>query len=878
MMSLFRANDREEELKAEIEGHLRMAEQDRVERGANHPEAREAALREFGNVGLVAETTRTMWGGSFWERLLQDLRFGARSLRNTPGFTFIAVLSLALGIGGNATVFSWVEAVLLHPLAGVPQSDRLVAVETVMPNGEYHTSSYPDYRDFRDQNHVFSGVVGAELINTMLKLPQESEPERNWGEIVTENFFDVFGVQAAQGRFFHQADAHGLNSDPDVVLSYRFWQKRFGADPQVIGSSVSINQHLFTVIGIAPPGFTGAIVGIAAQYWVPMMMQPAAFPGANLEYRAPGFVHILGRLRPGASITQANSELQTISARLQSQYPANSKNIGVHVFPLWEAHYGLQPFLLPVLGFLTIVVVLVLLIACANVANLLLARATVREREIALRAALGASRGRLVRQLLSESLVLAVLGGLCGVVLAYGASNLLMYFLPPAHLPMGLPLGLNAWVLVFTLVLTLVTAILFGLTPALQTSRPDVNQALQEGGRTASGGAGRQRLRNLLVITETVLSVVLLVGAGLLVRSLHAAEHTNPGFNPEHVLIAAMDLRGNGYTDDQAAKFYGRLVEQLTTLPGVKSASMEGWVPLWIEGRGSTRPTVEGYTFRPEEDHSVDYNVVGQSYFGTMQIPLVDGRDFNARDNLDSPMVCIVNETMAQRFWPGQNPIGHRVNSWGVWWTVVGVVKDMKYHSMNEQPESFLYFPFLQDAGPSVNILVRTDGPPLQFLNTVRAQVHALDPAATVVDSDDLSNLLSVSLFSYRVAASLSTVLGVLGLLLAAVGLYGVLSYSVNQRRQEIGIRMALGADRRSVLRLVVGGGLRLSLIGIVLGLAAALIFGRGLGSLLYGVRATDPVTLFGVAIVLLIVGLLACYLPARRATLVDPIVALRHE
>ncbi|HET9743659.1 MAG TPA: ABC transporter permease [Terriglobales bacterium] len=877
-MSLFRANDRDEELNAEIEAHLKMAERDRVERGATATKAHEAALREFGNVGLVTETTRAMWGSSFWERLIQDLRFGARSLRKTPGFTFVAVLSLALGIGGNATVFSWVQAVLLHPLAGVPQSNRLVAVETVMPNGEYHTSSYPDYRDFRDQNHVFSGVVGAELINTMVKLPQESEPERNWGEIVTENFFDVFGVQAEHGRFFHQADAHGLNSDPDVVLSYRFWQKRFGADPHVIGSAVTINQHPFTVIGIAPPGFTGAIVGIAAQYWVPIMMEPVA-QGADLEYRAPGFIHILGRLRPGVSIEQANSELQTISARLQSQYPANSKSVGVHVFPLWEAHYGLQPLLLPVLGFLTIVVVLVLLIACANVANLLLARATVREREIALRAALGASRARLVRQLLSESLVLAVLGGIGGVALAYGASNLLMYFLPPAHLPMGLPLGLDVRVLLFTLALTLVTAVLFGLTPALQASRPNVNQSLQEGGRTASGSAGRQRLRNLLVVTETVLSVVLLVGAGLLVRSLRAAEHTDPGFNPEHVLLAAMSLGGsNGYTDVQAAQFYGRLVEQLKTLPGVKSASMEHWVPLWFEGRGSTRPTIEGYTFRPEEDHSIDYNVVGQDYFGTMQIPLLQGRDFSLRDNLNSPMVCIVNETMAKRFWPGQNPIGHRLNSWGVLWTIVGVAKDTKYHSMNEQRQSFLYFPLLQDTESDANILIRTDGPPLQFLTTVRAQVHALDPAATIVDSDDLGNLLSVSLFSYRIAASLSTVLGILGLLLASVGLYGVLSYSVNQRRQEIGIRMALGADRRSVLRLVVGGGLRLSLIGIVLGLAAALIFGRGLGSLLYGVQASDPVTLVGVAIVLLIVGLLACYLPARRATLVDPIVALRHE
>lgn len=828
---------------------------------------------------MEKEVTREVWGSSTVERLLQDLRYGARTLRKTPGFTLVAVLSLALGIGGNATVFSWVQAVLLHPLAGVPHSDRLVAIESIMPDGEYHTSSYPDYKDFRDQSHAFSGMVGVELINTNLRLQNEDHPQRNWGELVTENFFDVLGIRAAQGRTFQAADARGLNSDPLVVLSYGFWQRRFAGDPTVIGKTIEMNRHSFTVIGIAPRGFTGAIVGIAAEYWAPMMMQPVVLPGEDLEERSPTFIHIIGRLRPEASEQQASSELQTISARLQSQYPENSKNVGVYVCPIWKAHYGLQTFLLPVLTFLMIVVALVLLIACANVANLLLARATVREREIAVRSALGATRSRLVRQLLSESLLLAVLGGGLGILLAYSSTNWLMFFLPPAHLPIGLPLGLDARIVAFTFCLTVLTALVFGLAPALQASRPNVNQALQEGGRTASAGSSRQRIRNLLVISETVLAVMLLVGAGLLVRSFRAAEASSPGFNPNNVLLTAMDMRGNGYTGAQSAAFYNRLIQQLRALPGVQSASLERWVPMWFTGRGYTRPTVEGYTFRREEDHAIDYNVVGQDYFSTMQIPLLRGRDFSQRDNRDSQLVCIVNESMAKRFWPGQNPVGHRLNSWDRWWTVVGVAKDIKYHSMNERPESFLYFPFSQDtSGTDANILVRTSGDPMQLLGAVRGQVHALDAGATIIDSDDLSGLLSVSLFTYRVAATLSSILGLLGLLLASIGLYGVLSYSVSQRRQEIGIRMALGASRNDVLRQVVSAGLKLTLLGIAVGLFAAVAFSGALRSLLYGVGSSDPFTLGAVALVLLCVGLIACYLPARRAMMVDPIVALRHE
>ncbi len=810
--------------------------------------------------------------------IIQDLRFGLRMLAKNPGFTAVAILSLALGIGGNATVFSWMQAVLLHPLSGVKDSSRLFAVETVMPDGTYHTSSYPDYKDYRDRNHVFSGLIGCELVAVDMKLGNEDHPQRNWGLLVTENYFDVLGVHAARGAVFHANEARGEDSDPYIVISDALWRGRFGGDPNVVGKTVQLNQHPFTVIGVVPKGFMGTIVGIAASYWVPMMMQPQVLPGESLTYRAPTFIHMLGMLKPGVSVGQARAEMNTLAGRLERQYPTTNRNIGVYVCPLWGAHYGLQAFLLPVLMFLMGVAVLVLLIACANVANLLLSRATVREKEIAIRSAVGASRARLVRQMLAESLLMALLGGAGGIFLAMQASGFLMFSLPPAHLPIGLSLGVNERVLGFVLILSIFTTFLFGLAPALQTSLPRVNECLKEGGRTSSTGASKHRLRNLLIITETAMALVLLVGAGLLARSLRSSEEASPGFNVDHVLLTAMDLRGIGYSDDQSAAFYGRLLDRIKTLSGVKAASLERWVPLWFTGRGYTRPTIEGYTPKPNEDIDIDYNVVGPGYFSTMQIPVISGREFNDRDRPGAPLVCLINQTMARRFWPGENPIGHRLNSWDQWWTIAGVVKDVKYHSMNEKRESFLYFPFLQDTGTDANILVRTAGDPDALLAAVQGQAHALDPQATILESANLRNLFNVSLFTYRTAATLAAVLGLLGLLLASSGIYGVMSYSVSQRTHEMGIRMALGAQRADVMRLVVGQGLRLVITGVGIGIIGAIGLTRLMSSLLYGVKPTDPATFVAVSLILMAAALLASYIPARRATKVDPMVALRNE
>jgi len=810
--------------------------------------------------------------------LLQDLRYGCRMLAKAPGFAAIAILTLALGIGGNATVFSWIRAALLNPLPGVAEPDRVVAAETVMPDGEYHTSSYPDYRDYRDRNHVFSGLIGCELIAVEMSQRKDLPGERVWGLLVTENYFDVLGVHSAMGRTLHVQQNEALNSDPYVVLSDGLWARSFGSDPDVVGRVVHLNGHPFTVIGVAPREFRGTIVGVSPEYWVPMMMQPQVLPGEDLEERWPTFVHILGRLKPGVTISQAQAEMSTLASDFQKEYPQAEKGVGIYITPVWKAHYGVQDFLRSVLGFLMIVALLVLFIACVNVANLLLARATAREKEFAIRGALGAGRNRLIRQLLVECLLLAAAGGAGGILLAAWGAKLLNAFLPPAHLPVGLPVGVDNSVLAFTLGVSLATGILFGMAPAWRGSQVDLNQALKESGRSSDGSAGGHRLRDLLVVSEIVLATVLLVGAGLLVRSLHNEEEKGPGFNPDHVALAAFDLRASGYSRQEAALYFDRLLERVRAVPGVESASHESYVPLWFTGRSYSSVEVDGYTPRPNEDMGIDLNVVGPAYFQTMQIPLLAGRDFTEQDRADSPLVVIVNQTMARRFWPGRDATGHHVRIRGEWRTVAGVARDIKYHRMNEDPQPFIYLPSMQNALSDTNLIVRSSLPTASVLRAVRTAAQSLDSKVQPLETDDLNGLLHASFFADRTATTVASVLGILGILLAGLGIYGVLSYNVSQRVREIGIRMALGAQRGDVLQLVVGHGLRLAVLGAVVGALSALAITRGMRSLLFGVAATDPLTFACVIAVVTAAAVFAAYIPARRALRVDPMVALRYE
>jgi len=676
-------------------------------------------------------------------------------------------------------------------------------------------------------------------------------------------------------------------------LSYGLWQRRFGSDPSVVCQTVSLNGHPVTVIGVAREGFTGLIRGLSIDLWVPLMMQPQLMPGLDLlKNRGTRGLKIIGRLKPGVSVEPAQANVRLLGQQLHKAYPDNWRNFRgearvVSVLP--ESQSRVFPEARgPVLGFMGLlmaVVGLVLLIACANVANLLLGRATARRKEMAIRLSLGASRLRLMCQLLTESLLLSVLAGAAGVLMAAWATDLLMAFQPPLPVTLALDLGLDHRVLGFTLGLSLVTGVLFGLAPALHASKAELVVALKDEGAGAPRGYRRSRLRSLLVISQVAVSLLLLIGSGLFLRSLANAHAIDPGFDPENVLLVSVDLGLQGYSEAKGKLFFEQLQERLKALPQVQSTSTAYSLPLGLGG-GRTGIAMEGYQPSPGEDMEIHFNVVGPGYFETMRIPIVRGRSFTEQDRGGAPGVVIVNEAVARRYWPGQDAIGKHM-SWG--WVqdegqqtypleVIGIAKDGKYVTLGEDPRPFVYFPHLQNYEAAMTVLVRTAGNPKSLVDAVRNELRTLDPHLPAFDIKTLTEHLGVTLLPVRMAATLLGLFSVLALVLAAVGIYGVVSYSVSQRTHELGIRLALGAQARDVLKLVIAQGMSLTLIGVAMGLAAAFGVTRFLTFLLYGISPTDPLTFAGISVLLAAVALLASYVPARRATKVDPMVALRYE
>ena len=810
---------------------------------------------------------------TFW----QDLRHSLRLLRSRPGFTCTVVITLALGIGANATIFTWIKTVLLAPLPGIDRPERLVEIWGATHNNSALSESYLDYVDFRDRNQVLSGVFAHQVLP--LNLGRGGRPERVWGAIVSGNYFDVLGVKALIGRTFLPEEDLTPNTHPVVVIGYGLWLRRFGADPRVLGQRITLNEHDFTVIGVAPKDFASPFAGLALDVWTPVMMKDyVARPHFSLTDRSSRWLMVMGRLKPGATVPQVQANIAAIAHELAQEYPQIDQQMGVAVYSVMQSPFSLKHELQPALVILMAAVAVVLMIACANVANLLLARAASRRKEIAVRLALGGSRGRLVRQLLTESFVLALLGAGLGLAMAFGTARSLTAFLPPYGNRVSLDTRPDAVVFAFAFGLTVITTLLLGLAPTLQASKQDLVTALKDNVPTVGRAWRKLSLRHALVVAQIGLSTVALISAGLFVRSLREAFKADPGFDSHNVLLASFDPFLSGYDETRGREFYLRLVERVRNTPGIRSATLARRLPLTDGGIAFANVVIDGYAPAKDEDMRLHYETVGPQYFQTMRIPLVHGRDFDERDREGAQGVAIINETMAQRYWPRGNALGGQLKLTKDWLEVVGIAKDVKNRSLSEAPQPFLYLPLLQDYRSNMILVARTDREPEQMFGAVRAEVAALEPEMPMFDAKTLEEHLGLSLFLQRMAATLLSIFGLLALSLAALGLYGVMAYTVSQRTRELGIRISIGAKRSDVLKLILGQGLTLSVIGMIGGLIAALAVTRLSSRLLYGVSAADPMTFTLVSVLLLAVALTAAYFPARRATKVDPVIALRME
>ncbi len=811
-------------------------------------------------------------------------------LKKSPGFTCVAVLSLALGIGANTAIFTIINAVFLHPLP-VEEPARLAEVytrdtQTIDANTNFQLTgtSLPNYEDYRDQNTVFSGLAVV-TFPVPLNWGGQAEPQLLNASLVSGNFFDVLGVKPFRGRTFIADGDKKIGGNPEVVLSYSLWTQQFGADAKFVGQTISLNGTPFTVVGIAPPGFKGIVsLGRPDLLWVPITMRDYVLTGQlkdlenNRRFR---WTSIVGRLKTQVSIAEARASLKTIASSLEKEYPRENKGRTVELFPLNESALGInqrKQFSLAG-GVLMGVVGLVLLIACVNLANLLLAQAAKREKELSIRAAMGAGRFRLVRQLLTESAVLSLLGGLAGLLVAFWGRKILWSFRPP-FLPDGsIDLSFDTRVLGFTVLISLITGMVFGIIPAIKASRTDINEILKVGGRGGMLGWTHNRLRGLLVISEIALALVALVGSGLFLRSMQNAQQYNPGFESQNMFQMSFDLGALRYDESHGQQFFREVIQSAKTVPGVVGAS--------ISSNGIFAGGISATIFREGEQTDpnnrgtlVVLDEVTPGHFDTMRIPLLSGRDFTDFDRENTAKVAVINQAMANLVWPGQDALGKRfaIVQEPNLLQVVGVVGTTVVGQIGEDPQPVAFFPMRQQYSPAVTLVVRTTGSAEALLGTVRTQVQQLDKNLAFTNVQTVQQLLGQGLWPARMGAAVLGLFGVLALILASIGIYGVLAYSVAQRTSEIGLRMALGAQPRQVLQLVLTQGMFLALLGAIVGVLVALPVARLAGGLLYGVSATDPLTYVGITLLLMGVALLACYVPARRATRIDPLVALRQD
>jgi len=813
--------------------------------------------------------------------LLRDLRFGLRTLARNPGFAAVAVLTIGIGIGASTTIFGWMRSLLLNPLPGATQPERIVAIENMAPDGESITTSYLDFRDFRDNLHLLDLVTAR--IGNVFSVGEAPDTERVWGEMVSGGFFDMLGVRPEAGRFFSGAERDDAqNAHPVVVISHTYWKTHYRSDRSAVGATLRINRTPFTIIGVACEGFHGTRSGLDYEIWMPLTMYGQLTHTGDwmLRDRNTRNFMMFARLAPGATREQARGEVQALANRMAVADADSNQGIGATVLPVWQAHFGTQSILLTPITILMGASGVVLLIVCANLANLLLARATGRLKEFSIRLALGARPVRLTRQLLTETLLMALAGSVCGLMLAGSLGGALRWLLPGVARPAMLQPPLDAQVLAFTTALAFLVSILAGLAPALHAARANINEMLKEGGRTGTSGAPSHRLRGLLVTSEVALAVVALVGAGLFLKSFQTARSMDPGFKPDGVALAQFDFSTAGYNARQTDSFCRRLREGLERQPGVTAVSYDDSVPLGFSGGNWETLEVEGYVPGRNENMKIYRDLISPGYFDSMRIPLLEGRDFDLRDDATSTKVMIVNQEFVRRFVANRSVLGRKVHGWGEWFTIIGVAKDSKYHRVTESPQPYFYIPIRQIFRPEYGLTfhVRTSGSVNEAISALRRETATIDPALTIFDAEPMTEYIAASLFGAKIAASLLSVLSGLGLLLAAIGLYSVMAYSVAQRTSEIGIRVTLGAQPADIMRVVIRQGLAFAGAGLLVGSLAAAALARVASAMLVGVSPADPLVYAAATAFTVLVTLAAAALPAWRALRVDPAVALRWQ
>jgi len=877
LVGLFQKNKRDEEMNAEMQAHLDLLTQRKIEEGMEPGAARAAARREFGGLEQIKEAAREerVWlsADQFW----QDLRFGARMLLRSPGFSILAILCLTLGIGTNAAVLSWIEGILIRPYPLVAHQDRMFALNATTRGVTGYTGlSFPEFLDYEKNSTLFESFIVDRIMGTTLSVGDRAE--RASGGIVSANYFDALGVRPILGRGFRPEEGTGRNAHPVTVISYRTWQERYGGDPNIIGRTQILNGIQHTIVGVAPEKFHGTFIGYSFTFWVPTSMQEAFdTTGYKLEDRSARWIEGYAFLKTGVTRQQADAELHSISQRLEKDYPETNRGHDLALSPLWKTPFNQAGNMTATLGITMVVVFFVLLIACANVSNLLLARSLLRRHEMTMRLALGAGRRRLIKQLFTEGLLLALIAAVGGIAVAYWSRNALVLAFPSpaAGIVIDLPGQIDWRVLLVSVAMCIGATMLFALVPAIQASHVDLSGALKTEGAGVVGGSGRSRLRSGLVLVQVSLSFVLLAGTGLLLQSLLRMQNASPGFSTD-VIVSGADLFSAGYNVERAKPFYTQLLDRVREIPGVESATLARLIPFSYGVFSSAPLEIDGYQRAPEEQLNLSYIEVADDYFKTLGIPIAAGREFQRTDDENALPVTVINETMAAKYWQGKDPIGQRVKLKDRWLQIVGVAKNVNYESKLEPPRSFFYVPVRQNFLVSNNLLIRTRETPGAIRSALAHEVQALDPTLAPIAPFRVQEQVDRKGYTQRLAATLVAIFGGMALFLAAIGLYAVMSYAVSQSTRELGLRMALGASVKDLLGLVISRGMRLTIAGIIIGAIAALTLTRLMGDLLYQVSPRDPLA-FGFALAVMIaVAFIACFLPARRAARIDPVIALR--